>query len=362
MLPKLFIADLKLLFRNKQSLFWTIAFPLIFTVIFGFFFGSGTLGAGTVAVVNESSSPIAQGIVASLNDQAAFKIKTQDGANGLEDQVQKGTIGAALIIPAHFGETIPTAPKNVKILYDPGSIQTQAALEGYVSAYLTQANFQVLGAKPTFGFDLQKADNQAGFAYFDFVLIGLVGMALMNSAIQGLAISMAHYRETQILKRITTTPLPSWVFITSQVLSRLVLNLVQIGLILGIGVKFFHAHINGNIPALLAVSLFGAILFQLLGFFIATASKNTDTAQSMSQAVTVPMMFLSGVFFPIDQLPTWLYSIVKFLPLSPLLRTMRSVSLEHGSFADNSSNLLIIGGWILLLLVITLNRFRLNQD
>ena len=362
MLSKLFIADLKLLFRNKQSLFWAIAFPLIFATIFGFFFGSGTSGAGTVVVINQSSSTLAQGLVKNLNDQTTFTIKTESNSDSVRDEIKKGTAGAAVIIPEQFGEPTEAAPKNVVILYDPGALQTQAAIEGYLNQYLTQANFQALHATPIYGFDLQKANADSTFTYFDFVLIGLVGMALMNSAIQGLAITMARYRDTQILKRITTTPLKPWVFIAAEVLSRLVLNAVQIALILGIGVKFFSAHITGSVPLLLLISLFGAILFQLLGFFVATMSRNTDTAQSMSQAITVPMMFLSGVFFPIDQLPHWLYSVVKFLPLSPLLRSMRSVALEGGSLANNVSDLTLISVWVIALAIITTYRFKMNAD
>ena len=362
MLLKLFIANLKSLFRNKQSLFWTIAFPLIFTVIFGFFFGSGSLGTGSIALVNQSNSALSQGLVKSIENQSAFKVNEQSGTSDLSDQIQKGTVGAALVIPPHFGDATAGAPTAVTIIYDPGSIQTQAALEGFVNAFLTQASFQALGSKPLYTYVSEKADTQATFAYFDFVLVGLIGMALMNSAITGLAVSMAHYKESQILKRITTTPLPSWIFIAAEVLSRLVLNLVQIGLILGIGVKFFHAHIGGNWTALILIALLGAILFQLLGFFVATMSKNTDTAQSMSQAITVPMMFLSGVFFPIDQLPNWLYSIVKFLPLSPLLRSMRSVALENGTWSGNASNLALVGAWIVILLILAIYRFRMNQD
>ena len=362
MLFNLFITDLKLLFRNKQSLFWTIAFPLIFTVIFGFFFGSGTLGAGSIAIVNNSSSTLSQGLVSSLNNQKAFKVVTENTNTNLSDLIQKGTVGAALVIPEHFGDPTPTAPTTVKVVYDPGSAQTQASLEGFVNAYLTQANFQALQVKPMFSFTEERANSQDAFGYFDFVLIGLVGMALMNSAIQGVAISMTKYRDDQILKRITTTPLPSWVFITAEVLSRLVLNVVQIALILGIGVKFFNAHIGGNVIGLVSTAMVGALLFQLLGFFIATVSKNTDTAQSMSQAITVPMMFLSGVFFPIDQLPNWLYSIVKFLPLSPLLHTMRSISLQNGTISGNSNNLVIIAVWIVALLFVTIYRFKMNEE
>lgn len=357
----LVIANLKQLFRNKQSLFWTIAFPLIFTIIFGFFFSKGASG-GTIVLVNHSSSELAAGLQKSLTDQGAFKIEAKPDESGVVDEIKKGTAAGALIIPEHFGEVTAEAPKDVTILYDPGAAQARAALEGYVNGFLTAANYQALHLQPIFGFKEQLANTSAAFSYFDFVLIGLLGMALMNSAIQGLAIAMARYRDDQILKRITTTPLPGWKFIVSEVIARLVLNVVQVGLILLVGVKWFHASIHGSWLGLIGLALVGAVLFQLAGFFIAAVAKNTDAAEGMAQAISIPMMFLSGVFFPIDQLPSWLYGIVKYLPLSPLLRSMRSVALESGTFKDNASSLYLILGWVAVLLVATVYRFRLSEE
>ncbi|MEK7062006.1 MAG: ABC transporter permease, partial [Patescibacteria group bacterium] len=96
-------------------------------------------------------------------------------------------------------------------------------------------------------------------------------------------------------------------------------------------------------------------------FAIASLSATTSAAEGMATAITIPMMFLGGVFFPIDQLPAWLYSIVKFLPLSPLLKILRQVGLENTSLFTDPVNIIVILAWVCVMLVLSLWRFRLSD-
>jgi ABC-2 type transport system permease protein len=172
---------------------------------------------------------------------------------------------------------------------------------------------------------------------------------------------MSKYREDKILKRLTTTPIKRWNFIAAEVLSRLMLNFVQITLILTVGTNAFGAKI-GNIPGIYLLSLIGAILFQSIGFVVASLSKSTQAAEGMSTAIAIPLMFLSGVFFPINLLPEWLYSIVKYLPLAPLLREMRAVGLENTSVLSNSSNMLVVSAWIISMFLIASYKFKFTDE
>ncbi len=359
---KLIVANLKMMVRNKQSLFWSLVFPLIFTVIFGLFFGSGTMNTGTVELVSNSDSKLSASLVDLLKSQdKIFKIDQQSNLDDAKALMKKGKAGAIVYIPAGFGDAGQSATTKLTVITDPGAAQTSVAVESVLGGFLTQANYQAFNIKPIFSFDEQKLDASSSFGYFDFVLIGIIGMAMMNSAVQGLAISMSRYKDGKILKRITTTPLPSWKFVVAQVISQLLENAVQVGIIVFVGVKFFHAHV-GNLPALLFLSLVAALLFQLLGFFIAAMSKNSNAAEGMATAITTPMMFLSGVFFPIDSLPKWFYGVVQYLPLSPLLRLMRLVSLESAKIWDNPRETWIILIWIVALLVLTIKKFKLNEE
>lgn len=360
---KLFIADLKMLARNRQALFWSLFFPLIFTCIFGLFFGRENNFSGTVAIVNESQTQVATGLDQALTDSKLFNISSEKNLDTAKDLVNKSKISAVVDIPSTFGNLTPESSKEVKIYYDPGSSQTLQILDNFLNQYLTQASFQIQKSQPLFTVANEKTGNTTNtFTYFDFVMAGILGLALMNSSIIGIAIGISSYREDKILKRITTTPLPTWKFISMEVLSRLVVNLVQIALILIVGVYGFHGHIYGNLFILLGVALIGAILFQLIGFVIATFAKNPDAAQGMSQVIAIPMMFLAGVFFPIDSLPAWLSSIVQYLPLAPLLRMLRAVAIDAQSPFTNPVNIAIVGGWILVTLAFTIWRFRLSEE
>jgi len=359
---KLFISNLKMMVRGRQALFWALVFPLMFTVIFGFFFGGGNDSVGTVALINKSNSELAKNYEKALIDSGVLKIKTDINESEARDLLKKnGEIGAIVIVPEKFGEMTPDAPKKIKIIEDPANGQINSAITAFTNQFFVTTDYQIRGLKPVFSIDQEKT-NQRELTYFDFVLMGLIGLALMNASVQGIAIAMANYREDQILKRLTTTPLQTWKFVTAEVLSRLSLNILQVTLILSIGHFAFHAHIYGNIFLIYIFALLGGLLFQSIGFLVASIAKTTDAAQGMAVAITIPMMFLAGVFFPIDQLPKWLTIIVQYLPLAPLLRMIRTIGLESGNPFSNPLNIEIVLGWIVIALAISIWRFRLADE
>jgi len=358
---KLFLSNLKILTRDRELLFWSLMFPLMFTFIFGFFFGKGSTSTGTIVLVEKAQTPIVENFRKALDESGLFKVQREDDLEKAKDILKKGQAGAVIVVPEKFGEPLPEAPTKIKVIYDPANAQINSAVLSFTNNFLTQVNFQIKNVAPTFSLEEEKTStNQLG--YFDFVLIGLIGMALMNSSIQGIAIGMSKYREDKILKRIVTTPLPSWRFIVSYILARLVINLFQVSLILLIGAYVFGAHLYGNIFLVYLIGLAGAVLFQLIGFAIAGLVKTTAAAEGMATAIAIPMLFLSGVFFPIDTLPKWLYSIVQYLPLAPLLKILRQVALESTSPLENPVNLLIVASWILFCLLFASYKFRLSEE
>lgn len=357
----LFFANLKMMVRGRQALFWSLFFPLMFTIIFGFFFGGSTTNVGTIGLINQSKSELATSITQTMKDSTLFKVKDEPDLNTAKNDLKKSTISAVIEIPRDFGDQTPNAPTQINIVNDPQNAQVNAVISGFLENYLTSVNFQIQKAKPIYSLNIETSTDSS-LTYFDFILIGLIGMALMNSSIQGIAISMAKYRQDKILKRITTTPLKSWKFIFAEVLSRLVLNIFQIALILVIGIYGFHAHILGSIFLVYSLALLGGLLFQSIGFAISSVATTVDAAQGMSIAVTIPMMFLAGVFFPTDSLPKWLFSIVQYLPLSPLLRMMRQIGLENISPLTSLINIEIVLAWIVVMLSVSIMRFRLTDE
>jgi ABC-2 type transport system permease protein len=352
-----------MLVRNKQALFWSLAFPLMFTVIFGFFFGEGSNATGTVALVNDSQTEIAKNIRDFLIDSEQINIKLEDDLNDARDQLKDNKVSSVIYIPDKFGQMGTngvTGQKKIQVFTSPANAQANGIIIGTIEGYLTELNYKIQNASKVFTIDVVET-TEGDIDYFDFVVIGLIGLALMNASIQGIAISMAKYREDKILKRITTTPLKTPVFILAEVFSRLFQNVLQVILILSISIYIFDAHIE-NIAQVFALALLGAILFQSIGFAIASFSKTTNAAQGASRAITIPMMFLAGVFFPIDQLPGWLSPIVELLPLAPLLEMIRQIGLDNINPFDDPTNVSIVVSWIIVMLVVSSYKFRLSEE
>jgi ABC-2 type transport system permease protein len=358
----LFTSNLKMMVRGRQALFWALAFPIMFTVIFGFFFGGGNTSAGTIAMIDRAKTELSQSYVSALKDSNTLTVKEDYSEAEARGLLAKGQIGAIVMIPENFGNlTVANSPKAMTIINDPANSQVNSVIFGYTNQFLTRTDYAIYNIKPTFSITEEKT-NQRTLNYFDFVLMGLIGLALMNASIQGIAITMANYREDKILKRITTTPLKPWKFIVAEVLSRIILNILQIAVILGIGYYGFHAHIYGSVWLIFAFAILGGLLFQSIGFLIASVARSTDASQGMSVAISIPMMFLAGVFFPIDSLPRWLYAIVQYLPLAPLLRMIRTIGLEAGSPFADPKNIIIVLGWIVVCLFVSVWRFRLSEE
>jgi len=359
---RLFLANLLMLLRNRQALFWTLFFPLMFMLIFGLFFGREIASVGTMAVIKQSDTALATSFTDTLSKVESVKTTTEYSTiDAAKEAMRQNEVLAVVVIPAGFGDvTQPNAPTTVTLITDPGNAASNAIFVSIVNSILTQFNYQTTHTQPIFTIDAQSATTHT-VTYFDFVMVGILGMAMMNSSIMGLAVAMTTYREDQILKRMTTTPVPSWKFIVAEVLSRLILNFVQISIILAIGIWVFHGHIYGSIWILYIIALLGAIMFQLIGFLIAGLCNTTRAAEGMAQAIAIPMMFLGGVFFPTDSLPKWIAGIVHFLPLEPLLRTLRQVGIDGLSPFTQPQNLAIIGGWIVILLIISSRTFKLHE-
>ncbi|OQA53311.1 MAG: Inner membrane transport permease YbhR [candidate division WS2 bacterium ADurb.Bin280] len=379
MFLKLFVADIKMMFRNKQALFWAFMFPVLFSFIFGFFFGKEAK-SGTIAIVNNSKTQISESYVTALEDANIYTVKKDISLEEASEQIESGKIVAAVEIPESFGElpnlsermvmmqgapsdsnNIEIPKQTLKIFLDPANAQANAPLIGFTDKFLSQVNLTAQNASEIFTYEQEKTNNK-DLTYYDFVLSGILGLSVMNSSITGIAIAMSKYREDKILKRITTTPVPTWAFILAEVLSRLILNVLQISVVLSIGIYFFDANIYGSIFALVMATMLGALLFQLIGFAIAALSKTTDAAQGMGTAITIPMMFLGGVFFPIDSLPKWLYAVVQYFPLSPLLKILRNISSEGASLFADSKSLYIVCAWAIGVLIFSIWRFRLSDE
>ncbi len=359
MLLSLTVANLKMIYRNKEALFWSLAFPLIFVATFGLFNFDDPPNA-TILVVDQAQDAASQGFVQAMSMVEHITIEERSDVPAARREVEDGDFSYLLIIPDGLQERIVQgrggSPSNISLIYDranSGAPITIGVVQGLVeemNKYLTNA--------PTL-IELRSEGIQSRqLTYYDFLLPGLVGMGVMTSSIVGLAASMAVYRQQRILKRILATPLKVRVFFASEVLAHLVLSVVQAVIIMAAGILIFGANVYGNFLWVFVVVLVANIIFLNLGFIIGGLSKNVNAATGLANAVSLPMMFLAGAFFPKEGLPWILPTLVSYLPLAPMLDVLRGVALEAEPLWNFPYELGLLGAWIAVSSVVAVRVFK----
>ena len=219
--------------------------------------------------------------------------------------------------------------------------------------------FSLYDQSITAGGDLAPGAGSGAIDYFDFVLPGMLAMGLMNFTMVGIAGSIARYRETQVLRRLTATPVSPMAFITGQVLARLGVSVFQVLLLLAAGV-LLGGTVVGNPLSVVALAVLDNLTFLALGFAVAGRAPTVDAANNLAGLATLPLMFLSGMFFPLAALPGGVRVFAEWLPITPLIEGMRAIALEGTSLTALGSELSLLAGWVVLSFALARLSFRMG--
>lgn len=188
---------------------------------------------------------------------------------------------------------------------------------------------------------------------------GIITLGIISASFVNLVISVTVQRETGVLKRRRATPVPATAIIAGRALTAVITALGITAVLLAIGWAAYSAHIPAKTgPALLVTVVLGTLTFCCLGFALASVIRNEDAAQPITQAVMLPLYFISGVFVPISVLPHWLADVANVFPVRHLAAALLVAYNPHTKGSGFAGwDLLILGAWGVAGLVIALRRF-----
>lgn len=353
------LANIRSYVRDRAALFWTLAFPLIFIFMFGFIFQGGGGGGLTLGWVDSDGSPAA----AQLRD--AFKASgATDLVETTEDdalaQMREGKVDAVIVVPAGYSGALTAvvagtgAPAALTIYTDPSRQGLTAAVFQAVGSVLGVVN---LGGRPPLVVPDTRTIQTENLNFISYFVPSMLGLSVMQVGIFA-AIPLVADREKLILKRLAATPLRRWQLVGSNVLMRLLIALVQAIIIVGVGAFAFGVQVSGSIPLVAAFVVLGAVTFLALGYVVASFTMTEDAANSMTSVLQFPMMFLSGTFFPIDDMPNFLQGIARIIPLTYLSDALRQVMVGGAAFAPLWLCAVVLAGWLAVCFGIAAAKFR----
>ena len=139
-----------------------------------------------------------------------------------------------------------------------------------------------------------------GLNYADFVIPGLVAMAVMQMSVFSIAFVVAQNREKGVIKRLLATPMSALDFLSAQVFSRVVIAVIQALLLVAVAILLLSFSVHGNFFSLTFVVLLGTLVFLSLGFIVSGLSKSVETVPAIANLVVFPMIIFGNIFFPLE--------------------------------------------------------------
>ncbi|MCK4260118.1 MAG: ABC transporter permease [Halanaerobiales bacterium] len=341
---EMFVASVKDMVRDRASLFWFFAFPLIFIFIFGIVFSGGGDINYYVGVVNESNDPIIAKIVEGINSVPAFNVTTGTKEEELK-AIKEGHRNTVLIIPdisvqdLYKGETI-----DIPLYVDGSDTTNNQILTSIFDKVFVGIENNITGKSRLFNIKQQPIQSKQ-LSNFDYILPGILAMSIMQLGLFG-SLRFLSLKEQKIVRGLAVTPLPRNIIISSEFLLRLLMSMVQTFLILFIGQGVFGVTIIGSVFKVAGIVILGALTFISMGYLLISFAKTQESGNGIIQAIQFPMMFLSGTFFPIAIMPDYIKPVVRALPLTYLGDALRQVMIGATPMFSLSTDLLVLVAWL----------------
>lgn len=354
--------SLRSIFRSPSAVVFSIAFPMIFILVFGFIGGGGKL---SVSIAFAENSDTLNPIYQSIKQLPGIKVVNKKG-DRLKEDLEKGRITAVINIVDQSKQATPAAAAPYKIqlisseAVNPQNVQV---LQSILNAVISGINQQQFPSTPTIATVSKEVTQIPGRVYrtIDFILPGQLGFSLLSAGVFGVAFLFFNLRQQLVLKRFYATPIKRSYIVLGEALSRVIFQMITAVIIILVGHYAFHfTLVNGLVTfaEIMLLSFIALILFMGFGFIVSSVAKSESTIPPFANLITLPQFLLAGTFFSIDNFPSWLQPISRILPLTHFNNAMRSIAFEGTSIFDCGYELGILGIWIVLVYIVAFKTFK----
>jgi ABC-2 type transport system permease protein len=356
----LFVASSKMFVRNRAAVFFSLFLPLIIMLIFGVlnFEGSTEIQLG---VADEADNEASAALLDRLGEHE-YLVLVEGERDAELAELEEGDRDFVLVIPTGWSAPAPGSASGLVAYASSADPAQQQVGQGLLQQAVGQALFAPGGGGGGGGvgfaapLEFESVESR-DLGYIDFLVPGIVGMTIMQLGLFGVAFGFVQLKRTGALRRLFATPTSPAYFLSAQVLSRLIIGVVQVAILFGVGI-WFGLQMFGDYLSLLVIVLIGSAIFLAVGFAIAGWAKNEDQAAPVANLVSLPMMFLSGVFFPREAMPDFLASITQFMPLTYVNEALRAVVNEGAGLLSLGPQLLGMAVWMVITFVLAVRMFR----
>jgi ABC-2 type transport system permease protein len=366
----LFLTNARMFLRVRQEIFWVLILPVFLLVLLGIVL-KDVAGIGSmkpedihfpIGVVDNDHSSASSKFIEMLKKSSEFTVTELTEQEAME-QARSAEQRLVVIFPAGFGDALRSSKARVKVITDARALALTEMALNILREKSEQGITEGGYPNPPISFERVKVATVEEFVdYIDFLVPGILAMAILPSCIFSLAPTIVRLREQGILRRLWVTPLSKFSFVASHVLFRLALALIQTTLIIGIGFILFKPNLSLPIIPVLVLVVFGNLIGTAISFAIAGSAKTPEVASTIANVVALPMLMLCGIFLPLEIMPRKVIPFIWLLPLTHLSEGLRHVMNMQMTLSDLWPSELVLLAYLLGLFAYSLITFKWDRS
>ncbi|PST82391.1 ABC transporter permease [Pedobacter yulinensis] len=345
-------ASFRSILRSPSAVIFTLAFPLIFILVFGFLSNGGI----RVRLGVDPGSDLQNPVIAAMQQTKVIKLIQDKTASELRESLEKGHIDALISVRRNTsGKPLFIAD----IRYTSASADKGNILRSLITNLMYKLNMH--DVKPSVADVREQTVKGRMYRTIDFILPGQLGFSLLSTGVFGTAFVFFSLRQNLVIKRFFATPVKRSSIVIGEGIARIGFALLGALVIILIGHFFFHfTLIHGFITVInmLILCFLGVLVFMGFGFVVSGLARSESTIPPISNIITLPQFLLAGTFFSIEAFPEWLQPISRVLPLTYLNDAMRLVAFEGAGLWEVKTQILVLLVWGIAIYALAVRTFK----
>jgi len=335
--------------RDRGSLIFTVALPVLFLVLLGSIYkGSST---PQVKVAEIGRVPLLDQAVKSAQLRAVLKVSRAASQASALQEVRQGDVDAA----------VSQQGSRLILHYSIADQVTSGVVRALFSSLVQAANQEATGKPPAFTLATAQVEDTS-LKPIQYLAPGLLAWAIASGATFGAAITLVSWRQKKLLRRLRLTPASTGAIAAARITVSLLIALVQLAVFLLIattpyfGLKLTHWWWMA-IPIVIA----GALTFLSIGLLAGSITKTEQAATALANLVILPMAFLGGAFVPLAFAPAWIQKVSYAMPLRYLVTGVQDVMARGEGPSAAVLPIAVLLGIAAVLTLVAVRLFRWDE-
>jgi ABC-2 type transport system permease protein len=304
-------------FRNRAALIFTLLIPIFLMVLLGNVIGGGSASVN-IGVVDQAQTTLSRAYVTTLKHDKNLVVE-ESSASREAGRLQHDDVVAVIVIhpdfstPCPVGEQCTTSGVTLDLdSNDPSDSQIAAQVVNALTQGFALAAH--IGGTPGINVTTVEVGTQ-NITAIDYFLPSMMTYVAVLAGLTYVSITIVDQRERKVLRRYRATPLRPLQVLGAAMTGGAITVALEVAVLALVGVFVFGARGHGDWLLAIVALIVGIASFVSMGFLLTSFVRTSDAARGISTLIGFPMLFLSGIFFPVDALPQWIQTIVHVLPV-----------------------------------------------